>query len=166
MAAATGGVRPGRSRSTSSWPRAAYCSTASPRAARQSGCTGTPSAALADQAIRSRPGGRRGEADRAAEVVAVGHGARPAATAAAGPPLEPPVVRDRSQGLRVGPNRRLAGGEQAELGGVGLAERHQPGPPQLHDQLLVVATGTFCSYTPPEPTPWRVSQEEGPPVPR
>jgi hypothetical protein len=111
-------------------------------------------------------GGRRGEADRAAEVVAVGHGARPAATAAAGPPLEPPVVRDRSQGLRVGPNRRLAGGEQAELGGVGLAERHQPGPPQLHDQLLVVATGTFCSYTPPEPTPWRVSQEEGPPGPR
>jgi hypothetical protein len=25
-----------------------------------------------------------------------------------------------------------------------------------------VATGTFCSYTPAEPTPWRVSQEEGP----
>ena len=30
----------------------------------------------------------------------------PAATAAAAPPLEPPGVRPRSHGFRVGPNRR------------------------------------------------------------
>jgi hypothetical protein len=123
MAAATGGVRPGRSRSTSSWPRAAHCSTASPRAARQSGCTGTPSAALADQAIRSRPGSAPGKRIEPPRSLPWAMGTKPAATAAADPPLP-------------------------------------------HDQLLVVATGTFCSYTPPEPTPWRVSQEEGPPVPR
>ena len=37
--------------------------------------------------------------------MASGH--RPAATAAAAPELEPPEFRDRSQGLRVTPNRLL-----------------------------------------------------------
>ena len=35
-------------------------------------------------------------------------GTIPAATAAAEPPEEPPGVRSRSQGLRVGPNRRAS----------------------------------------------------------
>ena len=35
-------------------------------------------------------------------------GTMPAATAAAAPPEEPPVVRSRSHGLRVGPNRRAS----------------------------------------------------------
>src|SRR6185436_8334627 len=35
------------------------------------------------------------------------NGPRPAATAAEAPPLDPPGVRSRFQGLRVGPKRRL-----------------------------------------------------------
>src|ERR671914_2361392 len=35
--------------------------------------------------------------------VPIAHGASPAATAAAEPPLEPPGTRSRSQGLRTGP---------------------------------------------------------------
>ncbi len=35
-------------------------------------------------------------------------GASPAATAAAAPPLDPPAVRDRSHGFRVGPKTRLS----------------------------------------------------------
>ena len=42
-------------------------------------------------------------ADRAAGIGAQRQGARPAATAAAEPPDEPPGTRVSSQGLRVGP---------------------------------------------------------------
>src|ERR1700693_1481197 len=43
----------------------------------------------------------------------------PAATAAADPPLEPPVVRAVSQGLRLGPKSRgSGGGRKADPGGV------------------------------------------------
>ena len=40
--------------------------------------------------------------------VAVASGTMPAASAAAEPPLEPPGVRSRFQGLRVGPKRSLS----------------------------------------------------------
>ena len=50
--------------------------------------------------------------------------ARPAATAAALPPDEPPGTRARSHGLRVGPKALvLRGGAERELVHVELAER-------------------------------------------
>ena len=55
-------------------------------------------------------------------------GTMPAATAAAAPPLEPPVLRAGSQGFRARAEReRLGGGQQAELRRVGLAEHDEPG---------------------------------------
>lgn len=107
-------------------------------------------------------------------------GTRPAATAAADPPPEPPVVRDRSQGLREGAERRRPRrpphrlGDQPERGPQGRQRPHprrhrphRPRPPRPrpppppgrghrhHLQLHAHRTH-----------PWRVSQEEGPPVPR
>jgi len=87
-----------------------------------------------------QPAAGGGEADRAAEAVGVGHGdqaggdrrGRPAAGAAGGPGEVPGVAGRPEQ-------RGLAGGEQAELGRVGLSEQDQPGAPQPHDQFLVVA---------------------------
>ena len=53
-------------------------------------------------------------------------GTMPEATAAAEPPLEPPVVRSVSQGLRRRPVRaRLGRRQDAELGRVGLADRDE-----------------------------------------
>ena len=40
--------------------------------------------------------------------VPIAHGASPAATAAALPPLEPPGTRSRSHGLRTGPNAEFS----------------------------------------------------------
>ena len=48
-----------------------------------------------------------GDADRAGAVRPWARAPRPAATAAAAPPLEPPGVRPRRQGLWVGPQTRL-----------------------------------------------------------
>src|SRR6266404_2131792 len=56
----------------------------------------------------------------------------PDATAAAEPPLEPPVERLGSHGLRLGAVRlRLGGGKRAELGRVGLSEEDEAGRPEL-----------------------------------
>ena len=58
------------------------------------------------------------------EAVAAAH--RPAATAAALPPLEPPGVRSVSQGLRVMPEGgALGGADDRQLGQVRLAEDHR-----------------------------------------
>ena len=55
-------------------------------------------------------------------------GTIPAATAAAEPPLEPPVERSRSQGLRVGAvGAGLGRRQDPELRGVGLADRDEAG---------------------------------------
>ena len=67
---------------------------------------------------------------------------RPAATAAAEPPLEPPGVRLRSHGLRVAPNVGVSvNGDDLELGHVGLADDHRAGGAQPADDLGVLARG-------------------------
>ena len=68
-------------------------------------------------------------------------GTRPAATAAAAPPEEPPGVRSRSQGLRVGPKIRASrDGQDAVLGQRRGAHDHEPGVAQpARDVVVVVA---------------------------
>ena len=67
-------------------------------------------------------------------------GTMPAATAAAAPPEEPPGVRCRSQGLRVGPNRRASlVGQDPILGQRGGADDHEPRPLQTAYDVVVVA---------------------------
>ena len=65
-------------------------------------------------------------------------GTMPAATAAPEPPLEPPVERSRSQGLRVGAvGARLGGRQDAQLGRVRLADRDQAGGAEALRQVGV-----------------------------
>ncbi len=64
---------------------------------------------------------------------------RPAATAAAEPPLEPPGERVGSQGFLRGPEgQRLGGGEDAQLGRVGLAQEDEARLAEALDELGVV----------------------------
>ena len=66
-------------------------------------------------------------------------GTMPAATAAAAPPEEPPGVRSRSHGLRVGPNRRASrDGQDPVLGQRGRADDHEAGVAQAARDVVVV----------------------------
>ena len=65
-------------------------------------------------------------------------GTMPAATAAAEPPLEPPVERVRSYGLRVGrPRGRLRRRHDAELARVRLADDNEAGAAQRRDEVAI-----------------------------
>ena len=67
---------------------------------------------------------------------------RPAATAAPEPPLEPPVVRDGSQGLRVSPQASVSVKPQiASSGRVVLPSSTAPGLAQLRGQCAASAVG-------------------------
>ena len=69
-------------------------------------------------------------------------GTSPAATAAADPPLDPPVLRVRSHGLCVAP---YASGSvvhaRRELGRIGLADEHEPRGPEARREPRVVGLG-------------------------
>ena len=66
-------------------------------------------------------------------------GTMPAATAAAEPPLEPPVECVEVPRVVAGAvEHRLGGRQQAELGDVGLAERHQAGGLEARHQRIVL----------------------------
>ena len=72
-------------------------------------------------------------------------GASPAATAAAAPPLEPPGVRERSQGLRQVPfSSRMRERDQAELGRVRLPDHDEAGRAQAAGPRRRRRSGT-CS---------------------
>ena len=61
------------------------------------------------------------------------------ATAAAEPPLEPPLMRSVFHGFRVGPNSSgSVNGREPELRRTGLAERDEAGVPEPDHQLAVV----------------------------
>ena len=67
---------------------------------------------------------------------------RPAATAAAEPPLDPPGVRLRSHGLRVAPKVGVSvNGDDLQLGDVRLADDHRAGGAQAAHDLGVLARG-------------------------
>ena len=72
--------------------------------------------------------------------LAVARGAMPDASAAAEPPLEPPGVRSRFQGLRVGAEELVVGeGDVAELGRICLAHDDRPGGLQAgHERVVEV----------------------------
>ena len=73
---------------------------------------------------------------------AVAAAARPAATAAALPPLEPPGVASRSQGLRVTPKAGPSVQPMiASSGRFGLPDHHGAGRPQASHQLAVPCGG-------------------------
>ncbi len=61
---------------------------------------------------------------------------RPAATAAAEPPLEPPEVRSRFQGLLVWPTLGLTGAI-GELEQIRLADDHRAGRAQMGHQRAI-----------------------------
>ncbi len=66
-------------------------------------------------------------------------GTRPAATAAADPALDPPVVRSGFHGLRVVENSGLWPTRAiSELGGIGLADNDRAGPAQpFYDDVVL-----------------------------
>ncbi len=78
-------------------------------------------------------------------------GTMPLATAAAAPPEEPPGVRPRSHGLRVGPKMRASlVGQDAVLGQRGRADDHEAGVLQAPCDVVVVV-GTRSSAISEQP---------------
>ena len=84
-----------------------------------------------------QPAGRRRDADGAAAVAGVGHGDDPRMPRRRRRRRSTrPAMCSRFHGLRVAPCRTgSVTGEQPELGGVGAAQRHQPGPAEPMDDL-------------------------------
>ena len=70
-------------------------------------------------------------------------GARPQATAAAAPPLEPPAVRARSYGLRVTPKTGLKVCEPAPNSGVFVLPRMTAPAPRSRSTTIASASGTW-----------------------
>ena len=78
-------------------------------------------------------------------------GTIPAATAAAAPPEEPPGVRCRSHGLRVGPNRRASlTGRMPYSGSVVVPTITKPASLQAPRDVVVVV-GATCSAISEQP---------------
>ena len=74
-----------------------------------------------------------------APSVAWAIGTMPEATAAAAPPEEPPALRVRSKGLRVGPKRTGSRGHvEAEFGKIGLAKNAEARLFETYRQFVVL----------------------------
>src|SRR5947199_10721717 len=84
-------------------------------------------------------------------------GAKPAATAAALPPLDPPGTRERSRGLRVGPNAEFSVDEP-------MANSSRFVLPMTTAPAWCIRSTTVASYGGDHP--WRILDEHVVTIPR